>query len=155
MRYVTLRSITPDAFAPYGEVIVTGDAFGRVDFVACVENGRAHARANLATVRLEPTPLPATVDQMERHPRSSQAFVPLDVAAYVVVVAPDVNDAPDAANAIGFVVPMGTGLSYRTGVWHTGMMVLDRPGALMILVHEDGTSDDCHFRAVDPFRIGR
>jgi ureidoglycolate lyase len=92
---------------------------------------------------------------MERHAHSSQAFVPLDVAAYVVIVVPDIDDAPDAANAIGFIVPSGTGISYRAGVWHTGMMVLDQPAALVILVHEDGTSEDCHFRAVEPFRIDR
>ena len=148
-----LIPISPDLFAPFGEVIDAGITLGRSDYVASVGNRRSQARANLATVRLAPTPLPATITQMEQHAYSTQAFVPLDVERYVVIVAPDLDGKPDATAAIGFFVPAGIGISYRAGVWHTGMMVLDRTATFAILVHEDGTADDCTFCAVEPFQI--
>ncbi len=150
---VHLEPLTLERFAPYGEVIAASPVVGRTDFTAAVETSRPHARANLATVRLAATALPVTVERMEKHAFSSQAFLPLDVARYVVIVAPDANGAPDASAAIGFVVTAGTGISYRSGVWHCGMMAIDRAGTFAILVHEDGSSDDCTFAAVEPFEV--
>jgi len=150
---ITLEPITEERFAPFGELIAVGAAFGRTDFVARIENARPHARANLATIKLEPTPLPATITRMEKHAYSSQAFIPLDVARYVVIVAPDRAGAPDEAELIGFVVPSGVGVSYRAGTWHTGLMIIDRPGAFAMLVHEDGTVDDCTIVPVQSFSV--
>ncbi len=150
---LTLTPIDAAEFAPFGSVIEAGPAFARSDHVAEIANGRPRARANLATIRLKPTPLPTTIVQMERHPFSTQAFMPLDLSRYVVVVAPDSGGAPDMANARGFVVMMGTGISYANAVWHANMMVIDRAGSMAILVHEDGTSDDCTFVTIPAVTI--
>ena len=148
-----LEPISAEAFAPFGDLIAAGDAFVRTNSVARVDNRRPYARANLATVRLDATPLPATISRLEKHAFSTQAFIPLDVGRYVVIVAPDLGGTPDRAAAIGFTVPQGIGISYHAGTWHAGMMVLDRPGALAMLVHEDGSADDCTFAPVEPFQI--
>jgi ureidoglycolate lyase len=53
-----------------------------------------------------PKTLPLVGTVMERHRFSSQTFFPLDVARYVVVVAPYSGiDRPDMARACAFVVP--------------------------------------------------
>ncbi len=148
-----LEPISAERFAPFGHIVEQATAFGRIDYVASVENGRSHARANLATVRLQPTPLPVMIPRLEKHAYSTQAFIPLDVARYCAIVAPDRDGAPDMTQAIAFVVPSGSGISYRLGTWHTGMMVLDRPGSLAILTHEDGSADDCTFYSVEPFEV--
>jgi ureidoglycolate lyase len=148
-----LEPISAERFAPFGHLIEQAGSFGRIDYVASIDNGRSHARANLATVRLQPTPLPVTIPRLEKHAYSTQAFIPLDVQRFCSIVAPDKDGAPDMSAAIAFVVPSGTGISYRLGTWHTGMMVLDQPGSLAILTHEDGSSDDCTFYPVEPFQV--
>ena len=46
------------------------------------------ARPRLSMTTVEPKALPLTAAKMERHVHSSQAFVPMDCASYLVMVAP-------------------------------------------------------------------
>ncbi|MDR3493789.1 MAG: ureidoglycolate lyase [Ancalomicrobiaceae bacterium] len=150
---IAARPIDAAAFAPFGQIVDCPDGQGRVNFAATVENRRPAARTNLACVRPPVTDLPVTVDRMERHPFSTQAFLPLDVSRYLVIVAPTKDGGPDAAGIIAFTVPAGIGISYLPDVWHCGMLLLDRPGTLAMLVHEDGSPDDCIYHPVPPFVV--
>ncbi|RZK83572.1 MAG: ureidoglycolate hydrolase, partial [Methylobacterium sp.] len=123
------------------------------DRAALIENGRPAVPVNLALIRSEPWSDRVPVTRLERHPQSSQAFLPLAVAAYVVVVAPDRNGRPDEAQMRAFRVPGHIGLNYRTGAWHAHMMTLDAPGTFAMLVHEDGSADDCHVVAITPVAL--
>lgn len=91
--------------------------------------------------------------RLERHPFSSQAFLPLAVESYVVVVAPDRDGRPDEAAALAFQVPGRVGLNYRAGTWHAHMMTWDAPGTFAMLAYEDGTADDCVFAPIAPLQL--
>jgi ureidoglycolate lyase len=152
---ILARPIDAAAFAPFGQLLERPSAGVRQDFAADVLNERpASARANLALVRAEAASLPLSVDTMEHHPHSTQAFFPLDVEEYLVAVChDDGNGAPDLATLAAFRVRGTQGISYRPRIWHVGMTTLGRPGTFAMLVHEDRTPADCVFRRVPAFQV--
>ena len=119
---IIARPIDAAAFAPFGQLLERPSAGARQDFGAEVVNERpASARANLALVRAEAASLPLTVDTMEHHPHSTQAFFPLDVEEYLLAVSHDDGDgAPDLSTLAAFRVRGTQGISYRSGIWHVG-----------------------------------
>ena len=71
------------------------------------------------------------LDVLERHRFSPQTFIPLEVSRYLVTVAPsDASGRPILSEVRAFIVGSGRGIVYRRGTWHSGMTVLDRPGAV-------------------------
>ncbi len=148
--------LTPEAFKPFGQVVGTGFAKGseanqgtalRFDFAAQLVNLRTHARANLCAVRAQPQALPLKVKLLERHPHSSQAFLPMQCSRLLIVVAPTAADgSPDLKGLRAFIGRPGQGINYAPGVWHHPMAVLDTPAELAMLVWEDGSKGDCEER---------
>lgn len=143
MRLVA-EPITEAAFAPFGQILPLPSTAGRVDYSAFTENRRP-GRAVLCfrTSLTEPSALPLRTRVMERHAFSSQAFLPVDVARYVVMVAPDGTDGgPDLAGARLFLVDGRTGINYRPAVWHHPMTVLDRSAVFATVMFNDGGDRD-------------
>ena len=83
---------------------------------------------------------------MERHPVSSQAFLALDVARFLVIVAPTIEDGPDMGRAQAFIGSAEQALVYAPATWHHVMVALDRPGRFAIIMWcaEDGRNDEFH-----------
>jgi ureidoglycolate lyase len=97
-----------------------------------------------------PVSLPLVSTVMERHRHSSQAFLPLDVERYVVVVAPHGSaGGPAMAGARAFLVPGHTGISYAADCWHHPMIILDRPGSFAVILSRSGTAEDIETIALD------
>lgn len=153
MHTLPIAPITPEAFAPYGTLLVGPAAGPRQDRAAEVENGRPGVPLNLALIRSEPFAATMPLRRLERHPRSAQAFLPLAVGDYLVVVAPDAGGRPDEAGLCAFRVPAGTGIVYRSGAWHAHMTTLSAPGTFAMLVHEDGGPEDCVFAPIEPVSV--
>ncbi|WP_342778993.1 ureidoglycolate lyase [Methylobacterium terricola] len=101
-------------------------------------------------IRSEPFAAALPLRRLERHPLSAQAFLPLAVGDYLVVVAPDAGGRPDEASLRAFRVPAGTGIVYRSGAWHAHMTTMAEPGTFAMLVHEDGSPGDCVFASIAP-----
>lgn len=152
LRLVAQR-IDAGAFEPYGEVLSLADHLPRHDFAGRVRNTRASAWPNLALIRPPVAIKSQIISQMERHKHSTQAFFPLDVEAYLVVVSPPADAGPRCDRVGAFFVPSGIAISYHAGTWHTSMRVIGRVGVMAMLVHEDGTDDDTEIRPVEPFQI--
>ena len=100
--------------------------------------------------------LPFTAVEMERHRFSSQTFLPLDVARYLVLVAPNAEGGgPDMARARAFVADGSQGISYAAGTWHHPMTVFDRIGSFAVLTWLDGGPQDEQFvQLAEPVEIG-
>ncbi|UHC15582.1 ureidoglycolate lyase [Methylobacterium currus] len=148
MRTLPIEPITADAFAPFGTLLVGPAAGPRQDRAAEIENGRPAAALNLALIRSEPFADTMPLRRLERHPHSAQGFLPLAVGDYLVVVAPDECGRPDEAALRAFRVPGDTGIVYRSGAWHAHMTTLSGPGTFAMLVHEDGSAEDCVFAPI-------
>jgi ureidoglycolate lyase len=148
--------ITAAAFRPFGTLLVAPNVGVRENFAAEVFNGRPESKANLALIRETPADASLTVTTLERHPFSTQAFFPLSVPRYLVVVCGAASDgAPDLKTLRAFDVPGDQAISYAASTWHMGIKTLDAPGVFAMLIHEDGSAADCEFREVEPFLVNR
>lgn len=135
------QKLTPEAFAPFGDVI---DA--RVSESFAINGGRTQRHHDLARVEIldapsrplisvfvsQPVTLPLELELLERHPLGSQAFMPLHEERFVVVVAPPGDDIdPDGIRA--FVTDGRQGVNYRAGTWHAIHSVLEREGEFLVV----------------------
>lgn len=147
LRFV-LEPIDADVFAPFGQVYGPTGAAGRRDHFEVIENLRPSARINLAQVQADDRRAEAnfSLTQMERHPSSSQAFFPQDVESYLVIVCDNgPDDRPQLSSLRAFRVPGHTGINYKPNVWHAGMSVLEGGRNFLMVIHEDGSPEDCEF----------
>jgi ureidoglycolate lyase len=153
---LTARPLTAEAFAPFGEVLEAPDGPGRAYFDRALANLRPAASLSLSLVVKEPIaalPLRSTV--MERHPFSSQSFIPQDAGRWLVVVAPRAADGggPDMAHAQAFLARGDQGVTYGASVWHHPFSVLDRAARFAVVMWRDGTAGDDEFTEVPAFEI--
>lgn len=149
-----LAPLTPAAFAPFGEVFAApASVVTRMDHVAGLQNGRREAVPNLFLARSGLVQLPRAFDTMERHPFSSQSFVPLEPARIVVAVAlPGPDGTPDFATLQAFLAG-SVGFSYRAGVWHLPVASLEVTVPVLGFMYEDGSAQDCVFANVEAFTL--
>ncbi len=153
---IVAQPLTADAFALFGEVIDCLDKPGRNFYNAALANGRENAAVDLSIARVDPfTDLPLVARELERHEFSSQTFIPIDVARYLVIVAPGGADGgPDAAGARAFIANGRQGITLRLNTWHHSMTVLDAPAEFAVLMWCDGGSGDEEFRDLSqPFKV--
>ena len=153
---IIAEPLNPDNFSEFGKVVQRPPEGVRRYYNELLENTRADARVDLSLTSIAPVsnlPMRATV--LERHPFSSQTFLPLQASRYLVVVAPDnVDGGPDLARARAFVSGSDQGITYRCGVWHHAMTVLDETAVMAILMWCDGSSGDEEFLTLDtPFDV--
>ena len=147
--------LTEAAFAPFGEVFGPPATPGRTYVDRALQNPRAAAQPSLSFSLIEPLEgnrLPITL--MERHAHSSQAFIALDVARYLLIVAPSAaSGGPDTARARAFVASGAQSINYRAGTWHHEMMPLDRRGRFAILMWNAGVEDEEFVTIAAPFDV--
>jgi len=121
---IIARPLSAEAFAPYGDVLsVEGEPDRLINQGLC---GRYHdrakldfgpeARAGISLFKAELRALPHTLDMMERHPDGSQAFLPMDMHPFLVIVAQDDGGKPGEPAA--FLTHTGEGVNYHRGTWH-------------------------------------
>jgi ureidoglycolate lyase len=141
---IRIEDVTPLTFAPFGDLLPPGaPGAGRQELIEELENKRRSARARLSMAAVDAKSLPLVAGKMERHVYSSQAFVPLECASYLVVVAPKgAGGAPDLSRLRAFRIPGDTGINYRCDTWHHPLTALDRTGRFAVLTFIDGSESD-------------
>lgn len=153
---IIAEPLNAEAFRPFGQVVEGLAEPGRKRFNEFLENARADAGFDLSIATYEPLAAwPMHVKELERHPHSSQTFIPIRTAGYLVIVAPDKPDgSPDLAEARCFLASDKQGITYRRGLWHHGMTVVEDSAEMAILMWCDGSSGDEEFLDVDtPFEV--
>jgi ureidoglycolate lyase len=142
-----IEPIVSEAFAPFGQILAPRSVNeGRQDLIQELQNGRVAARPRLSLLTLQATALPLTVIEMERHVHSSQAFIPLDCASYLVLVAPQrADELPDTSQIRAFRVPGDTGINYKADTWHYPLSPLERIARFATLTFVEGTAGDEQF----------
>jgi len=149
------QPLTTEAFAPYGDVIDIPTEAGRQYYEDALGNLRAEARPSLSVSLKADTPdRPLRAELLERHEFSSQTFVPIDVARWLIVVAPHAaRGGPDTSGVRAFIATGKQGVTYKPNTWHHGLTVLDKPGRFAVFMWRDGTKGDEEFVPVEPFII--
>tara|TARA_B100000686_G_C16690715_1_gene917431 strand:+ start:339 stop:818 length:480 start_codon:yes stop_codon:yes gene_type:complete len=137
--------LTPNAFAPYGQVISLGP-LGRANstrYAADVVNRRADAKLNVSISQQVPATLPLTVRAMEKHPHSAQTFVPTEIRRYLVLVCQSDRDGnPNIKQLKAFVGDGSQGINYHPDTWHHPFTVLDEPGECVVLRFDMDDDED-------------
>jgi ureidoglycolate lyase len=160
VRRVRAEAITTERYAAYGAIVRAGDAASARsanhgtasawDALATLVNARGDAaRATASLFRCAPHAGDVlAVRWLERHPTSTQLFVPMGAARYLVVVARG-DDAPDLDTLAAFVVEGAQAITYAPGVWHHPMVVLDADVDFVNVLFVDGSERDCDERRFD------
>jgi len=157
MKTLIVEPLTAQAFAPFGDVIDLPARPGRTYYNGALGNLREQAAPNLSLTMREPAgELPLRAHLLERHEFSSQTFVPIDVHAYLVVVAPHRPEGgPDAARARAFLARGDQGVTYRPNTWHHGLTVFGRPATFAVFMWQAGGEGDEEFVEVEPFMVSQ
>jgi ureidoglycolate lyase len=165
MQHLVCEPLSPEAFAPFGDVLWAGRGEGasanqgtavRYDWAAALESRRPGAKPNLSIFRAAAQSLPLPIKLLERHPSSTQVFLPLLCSRYLVVVAPTLPSGdPDLTGLRAFLCGPGQGINYACGTWHHPMVALDTPAELAMLAWEDRTSGDCEVRPLSQPLLAR
>lgn len=153
-RTISSRPLDSASYAAYGSVVRAGEvASARAanhgdaqawDALATIESRRgtsARCTASLFRCRAHlGAELP--IRWLERHALSTQMFVPMGSARYLVVVATG-GDAPDLSTLAAFVVEGAQAITYAPGIWHHPMVALDRDADFVNVIFADGSAADC------------
>lgn len=151
--------ITPERFALYGDVIrasashragMNAARFERFHDLANIDVADAGGRPALSIARcMTATGFPHRIDMVERHPRGSQAFIPLSPFSFIVVVAP-AGTSVDPADLCAFVTDGTQGVNYHKGVWHMPMIAMQAGQAFLIVDRKPGDDNCEEFFLRDP-----
>ena len=146
-------AVTPlsrEAFAPFGDVIesegrahytINAGSAERFDDLASVEVTAAGGRPQISLFRAQPVTLPLRLRLMERHPLSSQAFIPLSATPFLIVVAP-AGERLELNRLRAFRTNGRQGVNYRPGTWHHPLLALERVSDFLI-VDRGGEGANC------------
>ncbi len=147
------RTLTPEAFAPFGDVLMGLDVNGgpeRHEFAGRFRNLRPDAGPNLTFMRVPVETGDIVFRALERHRFSNQAFIPLDGTRYLAVVCPSTTaGAPDFAGLQAFVATGTQAINYAEDTWHAPRTALSEPGEFVMFRWDDGSPDDTEPLSLD------
>ena len=82
-----------------------------------------NGRLIVSIFRAQPRHLPLTISALERHPKASQAFMPLAGRPFLVVVAPQ-GERIVPTEIRAFLAHGKQGVNFTAGVWHHPLLAL-------------------------------
>ena len=162
LRLLPAQPLTAEAFAPFGQVIECAghDAYAinegssqRFTDLAQLETD-PEGRLALSIFRAAARQAPYELHCLERHPLGSQAFVPLNGQAFLIVVTPTRPDPakPDPGSLQVFVSDGRQGINFRRGIWHHPLLALTSGDFLV--ADRLGVGNNCDAVDIGGWRIG-
>lgn len=133
-----VQPLTRQNFSQFGDIL---DCTGSPDKI--INQGRcgrfhdlaevdvADGRAGISLFKADLRRLPLTIDMMERHPRGSQAFIPMCESPFLVIVALDQGGAP--GKPMAFQTKGGQGVNYHRNIWHGVLTPLSGSGIFAVV----------------------
>ncbi len=144
------KILTRENFAQFGDVIEVNDKAKnfsinhgftqRYHDLAQVDVTEENGRTLINIFRSTPLEQPVSIKVMERHPLSSQAFIPMGQQSYLVVVAP--KGELDITKIEVFLASSNQGVNYHKGTWHHYCLALHQVSDF-IVVDRGGVGDNC------------
>jgi ureidoglycolate lyase len=135
---IVIEQMTATGFAPFGDLLALTDTPDKlINQGLC---GRWHdlarldfsdGRAGISLFRSQARVLPYALEMVERHPAGSQAFVPMSLDPFLVIVAPDMDGQPGRPRA--FRTEPGQGVNIHRGTWHGVLTPLSAPGLFAVI----------------------
>ena len=155
-KQITPKALTRDNFAPFGDVIEVNDNAKnfsindgftqRYHDLAEVDVTQENGRTLINIFRSTPLEQPVSIKMMERHPLSSQAFIPMGQQPFLVVVAP--RGELDISKIEVFLASSNQGVNYHKGTWHHYCLALNEVSDFLV-VDRGGAGDNCDVVSLD------
>jgi ureidoglycolate lyase len=135
---IITQPLTSTAFAPFGDIL---EAKGTADKI--INQGlcaRFHdlarlnfsdGRAGISLFNATPRTLPYQLTMMERHPEGSQAFIPMSMNRFLIIVASDKNNRP--GRPLAFLSDPGQAINFHRNIWHGVLTPLEDPGLFAVV----------------------
>ena len=139
MHQLTPAPLTQDAFARFGDVVEIDGAAAleinpgfarRFNGLADIDVASDGAAVNISLFDARPRPQPIAIKLMERHPRGTQLFMPLQDKPWLVVVCADPRD---PASYRAFAATGRQGVNYARNVWHHPLLILGEGERFMVV----------------------
>lgn len=167
VRILKARRATPEALAPYGEILGPNpaieplpiDFYGGKAKVRRVVNFESDSETEMPLVTLDYRPL--EVSHMERHPKHTQAFISLGSKPFVAVFAPPSEaELPDIDKAEAFLFDGEAGFVMHKNTWHEFPFALFDNTNLVVVLRREATNglardEVYHNEAVGPDLVKR
>mgnify|MGYP003633253958 FL=1 len=144
------KTLTRENFAQFGDVIEVNDKAQhfsindgftqRYHDLAQVDVTEEGGRTLINIFRSTPLEQPVRIKMMERHPLSSQAFIPMGQQPYLVVVAP--KGELHISKIEVFLASSNQGVNYHKGTWHHYCLALHQVSDF-IVVDRGGAGENC------------
>lgn len=158
-RDIEIAPLSAEAFAPFGDVIEVGSVAPklinqgmceRFHDLARLDFGQG-GRAGISLFQAKPRTLPMQLDMVERHPEGSQAFLPLSLDPFLVIVAEDDSGRPSKPCA--FLTAPGQGVNYLRGTWHGVLTPLSELGLFAVIDRIGDTANLDEHWFDEPYRV--
>ena len=137
--------ISRSNFSAYGDLIspdninhmdINAGYAKRFDNLANIDTLKDEGKTIVSIFSALKRAFPMKIDMMEKHPLSSQAFIPMKETTFLSFVAPP-GKFPEINKVQSFIIPPKTGINYKSGIWHfplistedTNFLVIDRKGS--------------------------
>ena len=150
------KALTRENFIQFGDVIEVNDKAQnfsindgftqRYHDLALVDVTEEGGRTLINIFRSTPLKQPISIKMMERHPLSSQAFIPMGQDPYLVVVAP--KGELDITKIEVFLASSNQGVNYHKGTWHHYCLALNEISDFLV-VDRGGAGDNCDVISLD------
>lgn len=159
-RTITASLLNRESFAEFGDVI---DKCGGVQYpinqgmtkryhgLAATEVAGPDARVVISIAEGTPYRFPLKLALVERHPLGSQAFIPLGMRPFLVVVCGD--DSAGPGQPLAFITQPGQGVNYRRNVWHGVLTPIGRMQDFLIVDREGAGTNLEVFEFPEPYDI--
>jgi len=144
------KRLTCQSFAIYGDVIEITEQTKYFDIndghtkryhdLATIDVSNQKGRSLINIFRSQPLATPIILKSMERHPLSSQAFIPKGNQPYLVVVAPAGSFDESAIEV--FMATAKQGVNYKAGTWHHYCLALNKVSDF-IVIDRGGEGENC------------
>jgi len=150
MQIIKPQPLSKANFAVFGDVIETAgsDHFminnnntQRFHRLADVQLDSTEDTAIISIFRAQSLQMPLPIKMLERHPKGSQAFIPLKQNIFLILVAP-AADAPVPSQIQAFITDGTQGINYHTGVWHHPILCCAESDDFLV-VDRSGPGDNC------------
>lgn len=156
MNILAPEPLSARAFAAFGDVIEIADRAARwinagtcerFDDLAQIDVAADGGRPLISIFRAAPRTLPFRIEQLERHPLSSQAFYPLDRRPFLIVVAAG-HGTPQASEVRAFLSSGSQGVNYRRNTWHHQLLAIGATCEFLV-VDRGGPGENCELLTVE------
>jgi len=123
---LTVQPLSAPAFASFGDVIarpatggrsINGGTSERYDDVTRLDLMADGGRPQMSFFESRPRKFPFICEALERHPLSTQAFMPVGNSPMLVLVANGDHE-PDARACKAFITDGRQGVNFHRNVWH-------------------------------------